>query len=98
MKRFQEARGWNQKELAAKMGMKQPQLSRYLTGTNSPTFDILERLSRALKVPVYGLFVDHDLETDVRVSISETRRVLQILETNEELLQKITDLVNSPKP
>ncbi len=47
-KKDEEQRGWSQRELADRAGMKQPQLARLETGQVEPKLDTLQRLAEAL--------------------------------------------------
>lgn len=45
---LREQRGWSQRELADRAGMKQPQLARLETGQVEPKLDTLQRLATAM--------------------------------------------------
>jgi ribosome-binding protein aMBF1 (putative translation factor) len=45
---LREQRGWSQRELADRAGMKQPQLARLETGQVEPKLDTLQRLAEAM--------------------------------------------------
>ena len=45
---LREQRGWSQRELAARAGMKQPQLVRLESGLVEPKLDTLQRLAEAM--------------------------------------------------
>jgi len=45
---LREQRGWSQRELADRAGMKQPQLARLETGQVEPRLDTLQRLAMAM--------------------------------------------------
>lgn len=45
---LREQRGWSQRELAERAGMKQPQLARLETGQVEPKLDTLQRLAKAM--------------------------------------------------
>ena|SRR5215210_4940530 len=48
--RLRRAKGWNQRELAARIGIQGPQVSKYERGTYLPRPDLLSRLAKALGV------------------------------------------------
>ena len=58
---LREQRGWSQRELADRAGMKQPQLARLETGQVEPKLDTLQRLAIAMGCRVRVSFepVDH---------------------------------------
>ncbi len=53
---LREQRGWSQRELADRAGMKQPQLARLETGQVEPKLDTLQRLARAMGCDVHVSF------------------------------------------
>lgn len=50
--RLREARGWSQRQLAEKTGIKQPQIARIEKGRHLPTIDTLWKLADALGAEV----------------------------------------------
>lgn len=50
------ARDWTQEELAAAASLHQVQVSKIEAANNNTTVDVLQRLARALGVPVAELF------------------------------------------
>jgi ribosome-binding protein aMBF1 (putative translation factor) len=53
---LREQRGWSQRELADRAGMKQPQLARLETGQVEPRLDTLQRLAKAMGCEVHVSF------------------------------------------
>ena len=53
---LREQRGWSQRELADRAGMKQPQLARLETGQVEPKLDTLQRLAQAMGCEVHVSF------------------------------------------
>lgn len=53
---LREQRGWSQRELADRAGMKQPQLARLETGQVEPKLDTLQRLAKAMGCDVQVTF------------------------------------------
>jgi len=45
---LRQKRGWTQRDLAERAGMKQPQLARLETGQVEPRLDTLQRLAKAM--------------------------------------------------
>jgi transcriptional regulator with XRE-family HTH domain len=45
-------RGWNQKTAAAKLGIPQGSLSRYISGATEPSISVVEKITAALEVPI----------------------------------------------
>ena len=58
VKRLRAERGWSQEELGAAARLHQVQVSKIEQGNNNTTVDVLQRLARALGVPVKELFED----------------------------------------
>ncbi len=48
--------GWNQTRLAREIGIPQPQLSRWLSGLQSPGIESAKQIADALGVPLESLF------------------------------------------
>lgn len=57
---LREQRGWSQRDLADRAGMKQPQLARLETGQVEPRLDTLQRLAAALNCNVHVSFEPAD--------------------------------------
>ncbi len=57
---LREQRGWSQRELADRAGMKQPQLARLETGQVEPKLDTLQRLATAMGCRVLVSFEPAD--------------------------------------
>ena len=55
---LREQRGWSQRELADRAGMKQPQLARLETGQVEPKLDTLQRLAKAMDTRLTIRFED----------------------------------------
>ncbi len=55
LKRIRERRGWTQAELAGKVGVARVTVARLEIGNRRPSLQLLERLSKALKVKVAEL-------------------------------------------
>jgi ribosome-binding protein aMBF1 (putative translation factor) len=53
---LREQRGWTQRQLADRAGMKQPQLARLETGQVEPKLDTLQRLAKAMGCDVHVTF------------------------------------------
>ena len=60
MKRIRNARDLSQEEVAARMGIKQPNYSRLELGRSQPTLQTLVRLSEALECDVVEFFYRPD--------------------------------------
>lgn len=57
VKAAMKAKGITQQQLAEACGMHAPSLSQLLSGRNSPTVRLLERVAAALDVELYELFL-----------------------------------------
>jgi transcriptional regulator with XRE-family HTH domain len=56
LKQLREQRGMSQRDLAAKVGVKQPYIVQLEKGARkNPSLDVLKRLAKALGVPVTEL-------------------------------------------
>ncbi|MEL6413687.1 MAG: helix-turn-helix transcriptional regulator [Pseudomonadota bacterium] len=56
VKALREAKGWSQEELADRAGMHQTYISAVERAVRNPTLTVIERIAKALKVPVPELF------------------------------------------
>jgi DNA-binding XRE family transcriptional regulator len=59
IRRLREARGLTQGQLAGAIGMMRSNISRIEAAKHRPTLETLERIAKALKVPVADLIVPH---------------------------------------
>jgi transcriptional regulator with XRE-family HTH domain len=95
--------GITQQELADKMGIKQQQISYWLTGKNSPTYRSLIKLSDALDKPINFFLENSDLEKsggavqrdDFDGFKREVAKDVEIIKLQIELLK--IDLLKSKK-
>lgn len=60
MKRLREAKKFSQGEIEKRTGLLRRYISRVENGHTVPAMDTLEKLARALEVPMYQLFYDGD--------------------------------------
>lgn len=56
MKALREAKGWSQEELADQAGLHRTYISAVERAVRNPTLTVIERIARALKVPIAELF------------------------------------------
>ena len=63
---LREGQGLSRAELARRVGTSTSQISAVESGERSPTLDSLERLARALKVPLADLFPEEAIEASSR--------------------------------
>jgi transcriptional regulator with XRE-family HTH domain len=62
IRELRQARGWNQTDLAARAGLRQGTIANLETGArDNPTQDTLDKLARALDVPVSELLGEGDI-------------------------------------
>lgn len=55
LRHYRENRGWSQRELAKRLGWKQPVIAFYESGTREPKIPQLEALAKVLRVSVLDL-------------------------------------------
>jgi transcriptional regulator with XRE-family HTH domain len=60
LKALREAKNWSQGEIEKRTGLLRCYLSRVENGHTVPSIDTLEKLARALEIPMYQLFYDGD--------------------------------------
>lgn len=62
LRRHRVAKGWNQEDLAERLGVAQPTVQRWENGKREPKFADIERLASELGVAVADLFADGEGE------------------------------------
>ena len=60
LKEIREAKKLSQGDIEKKIGLLRCYISRVENGYTVPSVETLEKFARALEVPLYRLFVDHD--------------------------------------
>jgi len=55
LRALRDKRGWSQEELAKRAGISRGYLARLETGRHDPTLTMIEKLAKALNVPVTEL-------------------------------------------
>lgn len=56
VKALRDAKGWSQEELADRAGLHRTYVSAVERAVRNPTLTVIERIAKALKVPVAELF------------------------------------------
>ena len=94
IKVFREARGWSQEQLAERTDRSVRTISTLEQGVHLPNFNTLEKLSKALKVPIHDFFDFRDNESEKRTAmiaeITDTARSL-----SEAKLKIATDQIKA---
>ncbi|HEY4800705.1 MAG TPA: helix-turn-helix transcriptional regulator [Bacteroidia bacterium] len=88
IKRVREAKGLSQKEAAAACKLDQSHYSRIERGKTDPTFSIVVRIAKALKVELYDLFRADILFKEASTldkSLTEKMSLLEQLDKKEKL-------------
>jgi len=60
LRQFREARNFSQGDIERRTGLLRCYISRVENGHTVPSLETLEKISRALEVPMYQLFIDGD--------------------------------------
>jgi transcriptional regulator with XRE-family HTH domain len=58
LKAFREHRGMSQGDIEKRTGLLRPYISRVENGHTVPSIETLEKMARAMEVPMYALFYD----------------------------------------
>ncbi len=93
-------RNMTQKELAAKIGTKQPSIARVESGASMPSSGFLKKIAKALKVnyfrPRMGPTLESELQSDqLKVKNSGNRPTVQEVIQSESLYSKEIDVLKS---
>ncbi len=79
IRQLRKNKRWAQKELAAKIGVRFPQLNKYECGLHAPPFDKLVQMAEALTTTVDYLLTGHQSET----APLQNRRLVERLQALE---------------
>lgn len=79
-------RGWSQNRLSKESGIKQGQISEWLTGTRSPSLESLAKLAEKLDVPVEALLRE-----------GEPIKIITREPTTEEILDYLSEAMRAYK-
>lgn len=83
-----KALGWSQAQLAEKLGIHQNQISRYETGSTSPTFQVLGKLAKLFDTTTdYLLGLTHNKSPFPPQLSSPQAEMLQLMSTQSESAQ-----------
>ena len=106
LRALREEKKLSQADIEAKTGLKCPYLSRVENGHSVPSLESLEKLARALEIPMYHLMYDGDkppastegLKSDGKEMLwgdsrSETRRLHRLIRYLAKMPEQDRDLV-----
>lgn len=82
IKELCKERGINLADLASQMGTSQASISRITTGNGNPTVETLERIAKALNVPITDLFAIKNKELSGHV---EYKGVVYTIKSRRDL-------------
>jgi transcriptional regulator with XRE-family HTH domain len=71
LKRLREQRGWSQATLAERAGVSRPYLARLETARQDPRLSTLEKLAKALGVPVARLLQPENYMDEIRAELAK---------------------------
>lgn len=98
-----EIKGYSQEYVANQLGKSQAALSKIENGQTHLSDDMIEKLSRILKVPIEKLFDDekglfqplNGIATDLLNQLSVNKKLIQDIELNQDKLQTKLNLLLS---
>ncbi len=96
LKELRESKNLSQGDIEKRTGLLRCYISRVENGHTVPSVDTLEKMARALEVPMYRLFTDdpHVKKPNIPVSIAETapnKREESKLRPFVKVLSRLTD-------
>lgn len=96
IKNLRKQNNWTQEDLAAKLGVKQPQLNRWETGKTLPALDALKKLSKLFGVSIDTMVFD---EKDIKNLKIKDKTILAQLEQfpklNDEEKETVLKMINA---
>jgi putative transcriptional regulator len=94
LRELRDAKGLTQEELGRQVGIDYKHLGAIERGIKAPSFEVVDRLARALRVEHYKLFLpvntsSHDIESDLQAVIADlgTERRTRIQRFFQEALR-----------
>lgn len=97
IRKIREDKGLTQSELAKRIGVKPPTISRYESGSNKPSSETLNKIAVALGVDVNMLFDDTTASNYVSIPELQVRIIDNILSQPKEKLQEILNYIQKLK-
>ena len=97
IRKIREDKGLTQSELAKRIGVKSPTISRYESGENHPSPEMLSKIAVALGVDVNMLFDDTTASNYVSIPELQVRIINNILNQSKENLQEILNFIQNLK-
>jgi transcriptional regulator with XRE-family HTH domain len=94
---YRNLRGWDQDELARRIGKSVPTISRIEGGTQNVSLGVILALARALEVPASAFFVGtetHEATPDMRML---SARCEEVVETLHHALSKASQLTQTAR-
>lgn len=96
VRELRKRKGWTQKELAARLGVKTPQLTKYETGFNAPTLEKVVELAEILDVSLDYLLLgdrpDAKPLADLRL-LDRFRKLEAIAKEDRDTIVSVIDAV-----
>ena len=84
-------RGWTQREVAERTGIRATQITRYEKGQSLPTADALKLLADCFEVPIDSLITGHAAAFEDKALLDQFQRVARLPEDDRELIKRIVE-------
>ena len=81
LKAIRESKGMSQGDIEKRTGLLRCYISRVENGHTVPAIETLEKMARAMDVPVYVLFYDGEQPPELRLYTMKLRRQTAVLES-----------------
>ena len=84
-------RGWTQREVAERTGIRATQITRYEKGQSLPTADALKLLADCFGVPIDSLITGQVPAFEDKMLLDQFQRVQRLPEDDRELIKRIVE-------
>jgi transcriptional regulator with XRE-family HTH domain len=95
LKELRKQKGWTQKELAGKVGVRHTQLNKYECGLHTPPVEVLIKMAEAFNTSVDFLLTGNNLESTPLHNLRLIERMQKLQDFQEKDIEAILNVMDA---